>query len=640
MHVEVINLYGFVPIFNGCSVCGASRVSRPALLASGAVLRAVRGDLYPLRVPPAKPVTLGAVEITPSAVSSELADAALASLALSRAFGLAKWIGEGKELAASGTLSAADATQACRVLGIVLPSEFLRGVDDVPELGQAWETGHDAGFIALEGTSVRGSGLDAVTADPEAALRSWLQAFALKFDLREEPCGRCLTVLAELVDAADGVASTRELLRAVGAASPGPDSPDDLARELQHALRAVSSLLAFAAAVPVDESEEDDRVRLTPLGRMLAETVFTMLAIDPGDDVETAVTKLADLPPTVAKHVARPWLAPRTPAGAVGELLAFAESASTQKRMVAVSFAKQIEPEEAEPWRAYAGTPGFGALAREWLASLGEEVTADPRDEAWLTVETISVICASRPPEDLPRMISSLARESELSDLPTIATLLRASGHPDADLVADMIGALAGPRPSRSDSRVVRAAGGSVYQLKIVLRGVSDPPVWRRVLVPAGLRLRQLGWIIEAAMGWDGWHQHMFTDGSREYPDTATLRGLLSKPGDALGYTYDFGDGWEHRLELEDIMKNDAGVTIPACLDGSGACPPEDCGGPWGYSLLKSAGDFDPAAFSVEAATGRLSKVQLAPGASAVEGSAAVVRIQPRGKKKKAKRKR
>jgi hypothetical protein len=399
-------------------------------------------------------------------------------------------------------------------------------------------------------------------------------------------------------------------------------------------------LLAFAAAVPVDESEEDDRVRLTPLGRMLAETVFAVLAIDPGDDVETAMTKLADLPPAVAMHAARPWLAARTPTGAVGELLAFAESASSEKRMVAVSLAKQIAPKEAEPWRAYAGTPGFGAHAREWLTSLGEEVTADPRDEAWLTVETISVICASQPPEDLPRMISSLARESELSDLPTIATLLRESGHPDADLVADTIAGLAGPRPSRSDSRVVRASGGSVYQLKIVLRDVSDPPVWRRVLVPAGLRLRQLGWIIGAAMGWDGWHQHMFTDGSREYPDTATLRGLLAKPGDALGYTYDFGDGWEHHLELEDIIKNDTGVTIPACLDGSGACPPEDCGGPWGYSLLKSAGDFDPAAFSVEAATGRLSKVQLAPGASAVERSATVVRIQPRAKKKKAKRKR
>jgi hypothetical protein len=223
-----------------------------------------------------------------------------------------------------------------------------------------------------------------------------------------------------------------------------------------------------------------------------------------------------------------------------------------------------------------------------------------------------------------------VAKRSGLSDLPTTLTLLRESGHPDADRVAEEISRVAVTRP-RSDSRVVRASGGSVYQLKIVLRDVSDPPVWRRVLVPAGLRLRQLGWIIGAAMGWDGWHQHMFTDGSREYPDTATLRGLLAKPGDALGYTYDFGDGWEHHLELEDIIKNDTGVTIPACLDGSGACPPEDCGGPWGYSLLKSAGDFDPAAFSVEAATGRLSKVQLAPGASAVERSATRTRQRTEG---------
>ena len=28
---------------------------------------------------------------------------------------------------------------------------------------------------------------------------------------------------------------------------------------------------------------------------------------------------------------------------------------------------------------------------------------------------------------------------------------------------------------------------------------------------------------------------------------------------------------------------------MPACLAGKGACPPEDCGGPWGYADLKQA---------------------------------------------------
>jgi hypothetical protein len=254
-----------------------------------------------------------------------------------------------------------------------------------------------------------------------------------------------------------------------------------------------------------------------------------------------------------------------------------------------------------------------------------------------------------------------VARRSGLSDLPTILAVLRESGHPDAERIAEAISSVQGTQPSRSDSRVVRAAGGSVYQLKVELREVSEPPVWRRVLVPASTKLGTLGAVIEVAMGWDGWHQHMFSDGSREYPDSANLRSLLSKPGDLLGYTYDFGDGWEHRLELEDIIQNDQGVTLPACVDGGGACPPEDCGGAWGYAMLKealadpghddheerldwlgleSAEDFDPAAFSVEAANGRLSRLRVTPDPAVVERSATVVRIQPRGKKKKARRKR
>jgi hypothetical protein len=271
------------------------------------------------------------------------------------------------------------------------------------------------------------------------------------------------------------------------------------------------------------------------------------------------------------------------------------------------------------------------------------------------------MVGVSLPPEVVSDMISSVARRSGLSDLPTILAVLRESGHPDAERIAEAISSVQGTQPSRSDSRVVRAAGGSVYQLKVELREVSEPPVWRRVLVPASTKLGTLGAVIEVAMGWDGWHQHMFSDGSREYPDSANLRSLLSKPGDLLGYTYDFGDGWEHRLELEDIIQNDQGVTLPACVDGGGACPPEDCGGAWGYAMLKealadpghddheerldwlgleSAEDFDPAAFSVEAANGRLSRLRVTPDPAVVERSATVVRIQPRGKKKKARRKR
>jgi len=607
------------------------------------------------------------VDITPSVVTAGLAEAALASPALSLALQLARWIGDEKELTASGVLHPADAAEACRVLGIELSSDQPDSLDDVPGLAPVWETARDAGYITVASGYACASVSDAVTADAEAVLGSWLRAFTSKLNLPEEPCGRCLVVLAELAGATDGIASTARLMDAVRLAFP---APADLGRELRHAVSALADLLTFAAAVPaVEEPEDDNRVRLTPLGRMLAETVFAVLAIDPAADAETAVAMLAELPPSVSTFIARPWLAARTPAGAAGELLAFAESAATENRMIAVSFAKSIGPEAAEAWREYAGVPGFGAYAREWLAVLGEQVVADPRDPAWLTVDAVSMVGISLPPEVVSDMISSVARRSGLSDLPTILAILRDSGHPDAERVAEAVSSVSGPRPSHSDSRVVqarrpgsvRAAGGSVYQLKVELCDVSEPPVWRRVLVPASAKLGNLGAVIELALGWDGWHQHMFSDGSREHPDSANLRGLLSKPGDLLGYTYDFGDGWEHRLELEDIIQNDPGVTLPVCVDGAGACPPEDCGGPWGYALLKEAladpghdshqerldwlglesgEDFDPAAFSAEAVNDRLSGLRVTPEAAAPGRSATVIRIQPRAKKKKAKRKR
>jgi hypothetical protein len=58
------------------------------------------------------------------------------------------------------------------------------------------------------------------------------------------------------------------------------------------------------------------------------------------------------------------------------------------------------------------------------------------------------------------------------------------------------------------------------------LRDVSEPPVWRRVLVPAGTRLGTLAAIIEVAMGWDGLHQHMFSDGGH----SLTARGPETSP--------------------------------------------------------------------------------------------------------------
>jgi hypothetical protein len=57
-------------------------------------------------------------------------------------------------------------------------------------------------------------------------------------------------------------------------------------------------------------------------------------------------------------------------------------------------------------------------------------------------------------------------------------------------------------------------------------------------------------------------------------------------------YTYDFGDWWEHVLQVEDVVPAVSDERYPLCSAGERACPPEDVGGPRGYrELLDAVGD-------------------------------------------------
>jgi hypothetical protein len=139
---------------------------------------------------------------------------------------------------------------------------------------------------------------------------------------------------------------------------------------------------------------------------------------------------------------------------------------------------------------------------------------------------------------------------------------------------------------------------GPIAQIKITLLGVSKPPVWRRVQLPADTRLDHLHEIIVAAFGWQDYHMHCFTSGLEEFglPDPelghaderrVSVGQLIGDIGDRLRYTYDFGDDWEHEIVLEDLLDPDPDTHYPVLLAAKGACPPEDCGGRWGYADLK-----------------------------------------------------
>jgi hypothetical protein len=140
--------------------------------------------------------------------------------------------------------------------------------------------------------------------------------------------------------------------------------------------------------------------------------------------------------------------------------------------------------------------------------------------------------------------------------------------------------------------------GTPMLQLKISLVGASKPPVWRRVLVPANMRLNRLHDVIQAAMGWEGYHMHAFSAAGVDYglPDTelghrderkTAVNSVIAEPGDRMRYVYDFGDDWEHDVIVEKVLVAEPGARYPVCLTGKGRCPPEDCGGVWGYGDLR-----------------------------------------------------
>jgi hypothetical protein len=613
----------------------------------------------------------------PDVLVTDLADAALGCSALTRARKLAEWVGPGRELTSSGVLRPAVAAEACRALGIGLPGARLRSALDVDELMRDWAAAMDAGLIVADGRRARAVPDLAESADPERVLAAWVQAAARVFGMPDDPCAGCLTVLHEFY-AGDGPLSMDELAGAVAEATePDAMEPEDepcpdcggfhdsaglldiggliggeAFGELDgraHAERTIENLAAFGAAVVVGGT-----VRLTPLGSMLAAAVFEESAPAPGADARELMSAISAMPPPVARTVAGPWLAARSPAAAARELLACAEAAGAELRMAALAFAAEIGPEATEAWREWAGRPGFGAYARQWLAAHGEPAVQDPADEAWLTVDALSIMLEDLPDSIPPMLLATVLRQELGDDLAEMLSLLRGSGHPAAVGIVTRLtgrpaaglssaGRIAGksPRAQGAGRGPASTSGGSIYQIKISLRGVSKPPVWRRVAVPADITLDVLHELILRVMGWSGGHLHVFSTGWAEYGsqgdglehgnDAAVrLLELLSGPGGKLRYTYDFGDDWEHDVVLEEILPASPGTTYPRCLAGKGACPPEDCGGVWGYADLKeiladpgheqhqdmldwlgldSGDDFDPKAFSADHVNDRLSFV-------------------------------
>jgi hypothetical protein len=192
------------------------------------------------------------------------------------------------------------------------------------------------------------------------------------------------------------------------------------------------------------------------------------------------------------------------------------------------------------------------------------------------------------------------------------------------------------------DTSEFEVRGGTpIYQLKITLK-CFKPSVWRRVLVRADMPLNRLHAVIQLAMGWTDSHLHQFVIDGQSFgvPDPEVRSGtdslnekryvLAQVAPDAKKkflYEYDFGDGWEHEVLVEKILASDPAFKRPVCLAGAMACPPEDCGGVFGYYNLLQAladpkhpdhtelsewigGEWNPAEFDLEQTNSCLLKLK------------------------------
>ncbi|MDR1932231.1 MAG: plasmid pRiA4b ORF-3 family protein [Spirochaetales bacterium] len=181
----------------------------------------------------------------------------------------------------------------------------------------------------------------------------------------------------------------------------------------------------------------------------------------------------------------------------------------------------------------------------------------------------------------------------------------------------------------------------SIFVFKISIKGIR-PQIWRSVQVPGDFSLADFHHVIQRAMGWYNAHLHSFTIEKETYSDdlsndrsgfgedaedeSVTLERLGLEAKQRFLYTYDFGDNWDHQILVSKILPaqqcSQEDRLYPLCLKGERACPPEDCGGVYGYDEVMEAlknpeaessadwtewlGTYDPEFFDIDAVNKRL----------------------------------
>jgi Plasmid pRiA4b ORF-3-like protein len=142
-----------------------------------------------------------------------------------------------------------------------------------------------------------------------------------------------------------------------------------------------------------------------------------------------------------------------------------------------------------------------------------------------------------------------------------------------------------------------------IARLRVEIDDVT-PCVVRIVDVPADIRLDDLHFVLQIAIGWQNGHPFEFRIGDTAWGQTdrdagidripaeqCTLADILAV-GDTFKYDYVLGEDWEHTVTLLSRALAQPDVRYPHLLSAAGRCPPADIGGPVGYeTYLRSIAD-------------------------------------------------
>ena len=147
---------------------------------------------------------------------------------------------------------------------------------------------------------------------------------------------------------------------------------------------------------------------------------------------------------------------------------------------------------------------------------------------------------------------------------------------------------------------------GKTLVLKIKMKQISNPPVWRQVEVPAWYSFEDLHDTIQILFGWADYHlwhfqgklakspyiikfedEDSFYEEEAEVisPDTTIISSFLKKKGDKMEYLYDYGDYWVHEISVVDVL--DKETDFPVLLQAKGSMMIEDVGGPFRYMQVR-----------------------------------------------------